>query len=107
MRILLDECLPRRLMDELSGHDVCTVPDAGWKGRKNGELLALAVGRFDVFLTIDGGIEYQQNLGSFAIGVVALKACSNRIEDIRPLMPQVRRVLSTVAPGQWMRVGDG
>ena len=62
MRILLDECLPRRLKDELSGHDVHTVPDAGWKGRKNGELLALAVGRFDAFVTIDGGMANRATL---------------------------------------------
>jgi hypothetical protein len=106
MRILLDECLPRRLKDDLSEHDVQTVPDAGWKGRKNGELLALAVGHFDVFLTVDAGIEYQQNLGSLALGVIALKARSNRIEDLRPLMPRVRQLLDTIGPGRWERVGE-
>jgi hypothetical protein len=106
MRVLLDECLPRRLKDDLPEHDVRTVPDAGWKGRKNGELLALAAGHFDVFLTIDAGIEYQQNLGSLALGVIALKARSNRIEDLRPLMPRVRQLLDTIGPGRWERVGE-
>jgi len=73
---------------------------------KNGELLALAAGHFDVFLTVDAGIEYQQNLGSLALGVIALKARSNRIEDLRPLMPRVRQLLGTVAPGRWERVGE-
>jgi hypothetical protein len=77
MRILLDECLPRRLKDDLPEHDVRTVPDAGWKGRKNGELLALA-----------------------------LKSRSSRIEDLRPLMPRVRQVLGTIGPGQWKRIGE-
>jgi hypothetical protein len=106
MRILLDECLPRRLRDELAGHFVRTVPDAGWKGRKNGDLLALAAGHFDVFLTIDAGIEYQQNLGQLALGVIALKARSSRIEDLRPLMPRVRDVLGTLGRGRWVTVGD-
>lgn len=105
-RILLDECLPRRLNDELPEHDVHTVPDAGWKGRKNGDLLALAAGRFDVFLTVDAGIEHQQNVAGHAIGVVALEARSNRIEDLRPLMPRVRQALATLSAGQWVPVGD-
>jgi len=105
MRILLDECLPRRLRDELPGHDVHTVHDAGWKGRKNGELLGLAAGHFDVFLTVDAGIEYQQNLGQLALGVIALKARSNRLEDLRPLMPRVRQVLRTLGRG-WVTVED-
>jgi hypothetical protein len=94
MRILLDECLPRRLKDELPEHDVRTVPDAGWKGRKNGELLTLAAG------------QYQQNLGPVALGVIALKARSNRIEDLRPLMPRVRQLLGTIGPGRWERVEE-
>ena len=76
------------------------------KGRKNGELLALAAGHFDVFLTADAGIEYQQNLGSVALGVIALKARSNRIRDLRPLMPRVRQLLETTGPGRWERVGE-
>jgi len=105
MRILLDECLPRRLRDELPGHEVHTVPDAGWKGKKNGELLVLAAGHFDVFLTVDAGIEYQQNLGQLALGVIALKARTNRIEDLRPLMPRVLQVLGTLGH-RWVIVGD-
>jgi hypothetical protein len=106
MRVLLDECLPRRLKDDLPEHDVRTVPDAGWKGRENGELLALAAGHFDVFLTVDAGIQYQQNLGSLALGVIALKARSNRIEDLRPLMSRVRQLIETIGPGRWERVGE-
>ena len=106
MRILLDECLPRRLKDELPEHDVRTVPEAGWQGLKNGELLALAAGHFDVFVTIDAGIAYQQNMATIALGVIALKARSNRIQDLRPLMPRLREALVTVGPGRWERVGD-
>jgi hypothetical protein len=106
MRILLDECLPRRLKDDLPEHDVLTVPDAGWRGRKNGDLLTLAAGRFDAFITVDTGIEYQQNLASLAVGVIALRARSNRIEDLRPLMPRVRQALATLGPGRWVAVGE-
>jgi hypothetical protein len=106
MRILLDECLPRRLKDELLEHDVRTVPDAGWRGRRNGELLTLAAGQFDAFLTMDAGIEHQQNLAALTVGVIALRARSNRIQDLRPLMPQVQRALADLRPGQWVVVGE-
>ena len=62
MRVLLDECVPRALREQLPGHDVKTVVEAGWAGVKNGELLRLAAQRFDVVLTVDRNLEYQQNL---------------------------------------------
>jgi hypothetical protein len=63
MRILLDECVPRRLARELAGHDVRTVPEMGWSGKRNGELLQLMAGQgFEVFLTVDQNLRYQQNL---------------------------------------------
>jgi hypothetical protein len=104
MRILLDECLPRRLKDELAEHEVDTVPGCGWQGKKNGELLSLAAGQYDAFVTVDAGIEHQQNLGSLSIAVVALRARSNRIEDLRPLMPRLRQALDALRPGQWVTV---
>jgi len=58
MRVLLDECLPKRLKRELAGHEVQTVPEAGWAGRENGELLQLAAGKFDAFITIDRSLAY-------------------------------------------------
>jgi hypothetical protein len=68
MRVLLDECVPRKLRRELPGHEVLTVTERGWSGIKNGELLALAQAEFDVFLTIDQNLKYQQNLKAFNIG---------------------------------------
>lgn len=65
MRVLLDECVPRALGKELVGHDVRTVTEAGWEGMKNGELLQLAAGLFDVLLTVDRNLEYQQNFAAF------------------------------------------
>jgi uncharacterized protein DUF5615 len=82
MRVLLDECIPRKLKGHLVGHECQTVPDAGWAGKKNGELLTLAEGSYDVFLTLDKGVQYQQNLAGRGIAVLIVKTPSNRIEDL-------------------------
>lgn len=78
MRVLLDECLPRRLKRELPGHDVRTAPEMGWAGKSNGELLALAARDFDVFLTTDRNLSFQQNVSAVDIAVVVLVAASAR-----------------------------
>ena len=96
MRVLLDECLPRRLKRELLGHDAKTAPEMGWASKRNGELLALAAADFDVFLTADRNLSYQQDVSSFDIAIVVLVAPSNRIEDLRPLAPRVLAILDTV-----------
>ena len=91
MRILLDECLPRPLKRWLpSDHLVTTVPECGWAGIKNGRLLALAQLEFDVFLTIDRNLASQQDLPSFDIAVISLRALSNDMDDLRPLVPAGR-----------------
>ena len=95
MRVLLDECLPRRLKRQLAGHEARTAPEMGWATKRNGELLALAVGEFDVFLTADRNLSYQQDLSSFDIAVVVLIARSNRLDDLRPLVPRVLEILPT------------
>jgi hypothetical protein len=64
VRVLLDECLPRRLKRDLVGHDVRTAPEMGWAGKSNGELLALAAGEFDAFLTVDRNLSYRQNVNT-------------------------------------------
>jgi predicted nuclease of predicted toxin-antitoxin system len=101
MRVLLDECLPRNLKLHLSSHEARTVPEMGWAGRTNGELLALASGQFEVFRTVDRGFEYQQNfLGtSLAIISLSLVSKSNRLEDLQPLMRKVVVALPTLQPG--------
>jgi hypothetical protein len=93
VRVLLDECLPRRLKRELVGHDVKTAPEMGWASKRNGELLDVAVSRFDVFLTADRNLSYQQNVSAFDIAVVVLAARSNRLDDLRPLVPRLLEVL--------------
>ena len=89
MKILLDECVDRRLARDLADHSVITVPRRGWAGIKNGDLLALAEKEFDVFITVDRKISRQQDLTKFKIPVLLLRARTNRLEDIRPLAAQL------------------
>jgi predicted nuclease of predicted toxin-antitoxin system len=105
MRILLDECVPRRLRQELPGHDVRTVPEMGWTGKKNGELLRLmAEQNFEVLLTTDQSIRHQQNLQAAGIALVVLIATSNRLADLLPLVPTVQSALASIKPGDVVEV---
>ena len=99
MRVLRDECLPRRLKHELVGHDARTDPEMGWASKRNGELLALAVGQFDVFLTADRNLSHQQDLSSFDIAIMVLVGRSNTLENLRPLMPEVLGIIATAQHG--------
>jgi predicted nuclease of predicted toxin-antitoxin system len=99
VRVLLDECLPRRLKRELVGHDARTAPEMGWASKSNGELLTLAAADFDVFLTSDRNLSYQQNVAGFNIAVIVLVAPSNGIDDLRPLVPRILEALATVTVG--------
>ena len=105
MRVLLDECLPRRLKRDLVGHEARTAPEMGWASKRNGELLALAVGHFEIFLTADRNLSYQQDLSAFDIAIVVLIARSNRLEDLRPLAPRVLEAFATVEAGTITLVG--
>lgn len=105
MRILLDECLPRQLKRELPGHSVATVTEMGWSGIKNGALLDLAEPHFDVFMTVDRGMPYQQNIGKRSIALVLLRAKSNSIQSLQPLIPDVESALSEVKTGEVIRLG--
>jgi hypothetical protein len=106
MRVLLDENLPRQLKQHFSPVvEVLTVQERGWSGIKNSALLRLAAGEFEVFLTMDKGVEYQQNLQSLSIGVLIIRAPSNRFEDLQALIPEVHNALHAIDPGQVRRVG--
>jgi hypothetical protein len=106
VRVLLDECLPKRLKGELVGHEARTAPEMGWASKRNGELLALAIGRFDVFLTADRNLSYQQDVATFDIAVVVLVARSNRFEDLRQLAPQILEALPTAARRAVTKIGE-
>ncbi|MBD2043898.1 DUF5615 family PIN-like protein [Microcoleus sp. FACHB-672] len=100
MRLLLDECIDRKLAREFVGYEVKTVPQMGWGGVKNGQLLALAEAEFDVFITVDRNLSFQQNLPQFNIAVIVLQASSNRLGDLKSLAPKVLAILPTAAKGQ-------
>ena len=105
MRVVLDECLPKRLMRELPGHDARMVRQMGWGGISNGKLLSLLRGQFDAFITVDSNLAYQQNLSTLPVAVVVLRAPSNKIEDLRPLLPALLAALAVLKPGELRVVG--
>jgi predicted nuclease of predicted toxin-antitoxin system len=105
MRILLDENLPRKLAVYLIGHQCRTVVECGWSGKKNGELLAEADPLFDVLLTLDKNLPYQQNLTTKRIAVLIVRARSNRIQDLLPVIPESLAALASIQPRQVVRVG--
>jgi hypothetical protein len=99
MRVLLDECVPRALRKELPGHEVKTVAEAGWAGVRNGELLQLAAKQFDLLLTVDSNLEYQQNFAGLTLAVIVVHAPSNDVTVLRHLMPAVLAAIPTTKPG--------
>jgi hypothetical protein len=106
MKVLLDECVPRKLKSSLSGHECRTVPEEGLAGKRNGELLALAeTAGFNLFLTVDRGIEFQQNLQSRSIAVLLVRARSSRLADLLPHVPETLKRLETIRPGEVVVVG--
>ena len=100
MRLLLDECVDRRLARDITGHEVSTVIELGWAGIRNGALLRGAAGQFDAFVTVDRNLAFQQRIDTLPFGVVVLRAQSNRLADLRPLIPALLEALATLQPGQ-------
>ena len=105
MRILLDEDLPRRLASVFVGHNVSTVQRSGWTGVKNGKLPGLAAAEFEVFLTMDRNLEFQQNLAALPIAVLVMEAVSNRMEHIVPVVPAILKALSHIPPKSLRKIG--
>jgi hypothetical protein len=104
MKRLIDECLPRKLKHSLVDHSVNTVPEMGWAGKKNGELLRLMTDIVDVFVTIYNNLEYQQQIAGLPVSFVLLSAKNNKLETLLPLMEDVRKVLETIRPGEVVRI---
>lgn len=99
-RILFDEDVPRPLRRELPGFDIQTVVEVGWSGIKNGELLRRADGAFEVFLTADRNLRFQQNLTAIRLGIVVLAVGSTKVRDLLPYTPRIIEALQIVEPGQ-------
>jgi len=104
MKLLLDECTPKRLLLDFVGHDVQTVEDAGFKGLKNDALLQRARNAFDVLITVDQNLPFQQNAATLPIPVVILAAPSNRYSDPKILVPRVLEILLTIETGEIVMV---
>jgi hypothetical protein len=99
--------MPRKLKNSLPGHECATVPEAGLAGKKNGQLLSFAESDgFDVFLTLDKGIEYRQDLTKRKISIIVVRAKSNRLRDVQPFAPERLAQMRNIAPGQLVRVGQ-
>jgi hypothetical protein len=98
-RVLLDECVPRQLGKHLSPHLVSTVTRSGWSGIKNGALLKLASQAFDVFVSVDRGLLYQQQIATLPIAVILLRARSNDINDLTPLAPKTMAAIENISAG--------
>ena len=100
MRILIDECVPRPIKRELVNHDVHHVVDMGWSSKRNGELLQLMLKEgFEALLTVDRNLEFQQNLCASGVGVVLVIARTNRLKELRPLLPAILNAIARVTPG--------
>src|SRR5579863_2826171 len=101
MKLLLDECVPRTLKPSLSveGHACTTVPEAGFAGKTNGEPLSLAEQSFDVFVTLDTGLQFQQNLSGRKIAILVIRCKSNRLADILPQIPACLIALRSITSG--------
>jgi hypothetical protein len=106
MRVLLDEQLPIDLASQLCGHAVETVAGRRWAGIKNGELLSRMRGDYDVLITMDRGIEFQQQVSTLPFGIVIVRARSNRIRHLTPLVPAILAAIAAAKPGQVQRVGS-
>lgn len=104
-RVLLDENLPRLLKRELSAFEARTVAEVGWAGIKNGKLLRLAETEFDLFVTADRNLSYQQPLATFQLGIVVLKTPTTKLTDLLPLVPDLLAALQSVQAGQIRHIG--
>ncbi len=106
MRVLLDENLPHDLIAELAGHQVATVQGLEWAGVKNGELLRRAAGQIDALLTMDRKLEHQHDIGALPFGLIVVRAHSNRMQDLRPLVGEMQGALARARPGTVQHVGE-
>jgi len=104
VKLLLDESLPRRLKSLFADHETRTVPEMSWQGTKNGDLIRLAAAEFDVFVTADQNLQYQQNLAGVDIGIIVLAARTTRLDDLRPLVPAALHAVESIRPGDVVRV---
>lgn len=105
MKVLLDECVDWRLSRAIVGHDVKTTRQMGWSGITNGALLTRAAPEFDVLITVDQNLSYQQHLAAFPIAVILLRARSNRRSVLLALIPELLATIPIARQGEATVVG--
>ena len=105
MNILLDECVPRKLGNHLSGHTVKTVVQVGWKGIVNGELLKMASTNFNVFVTVDRNLAFQQNPRSLPIPVIVIHSTSVTLKDLLEFVPAILKIIEQPLSKSFYRLG--
>lgn len=108
MRLLLDECVPRKLkpLFVAAGHHCETVQEAGWQGKKNGDLLTRAELLFDVLITTDRNMRHQQNMSDRAIAILILRSRSNSMRNLKPLVPKALAALASIGAAQIIEIGS-
>ncbi|HKW76607.1 MAG TPA: DUF5615 family PIN-like protein [Terriglobales bacterium] len=107
MRLLIDECAPSALKNFLvaEGYECLSVQEAGWAGKRNGELLELAEGSFQVFITLDTNLQYQQNLAGRQIALIVIRAQSNRLSHLKPYFSDCIQALHAIQAGRVVHIG--
>lgn len=100
MNLLLDECVTNYLKPDFVGHSVSTIDEAGFKGLKNGKLLAAASPMFDVLVTVDQNLRFQQNIKNFDIAILVLRAVRSTYPMLKPLALQALVELESISPGE-------
>jgi predicted nuclease of predicted toxin-antitoxin system len=105
LRILLDACVPRRLVRVLDGHEVTSATEKEWVDLDDGPLLAKMADRFDVLITLDKSIPLQQVVARCAFGIIILRARSSRLSDLLPLAFELQSALKVIGPGEVITVG--
>jgi predicted nuclease of predicted toxin-antitoxin system len=106
MKILLDECLPRRLLRDLRDHQATTVHRQGWSGLKDKELLQKATREFDIFITLDSNLAFQQNLRSLHLCIIVIRAINSRYETLQPLASDLQLAIENAVPNHLILIGE-
>jgi hypothetical protein len=106
VKLLLDECVTRFVKRDLPGHEVQTIEEAGFKGQENGDLLRAATGTYEVLITVDQNLPYQQNVTGLDIAILVLAAKRNSYARLKVLLPRAMNALKTIKPGEVIRIDE-
>lgn len=105
MKILLDECIPRKLAGFFHGHKVLTVVQAGWKGIKNGDLLKKASSEFDVFISVDRNLSFQQNIKTLPLPIIVIHSSSIKLIDLQKFVPEIMKTIREPLSSKFFHLG--